>query len=61
MRGNVVDTFRQQEAEQMAAKLRYNRWSQVLIDLLIAEYEEKLLASDLPVEEEGSVPFWEHI
>ena len=61
MSANVVDAFRQQEAEQLAAALRYHRWSQALLEEMIQEYEQKLLASDLPVEDEKNRPFWEQI
>ncbi|MCP5345227.1 MAG: hypothetical protein H7A05_11455 [Pseudomonadales bacterium] len=56
--GNAVDAFRQQEAEQLVSARKYNWWSRVLVQLLITEYESKLMASDLPVEEERSA-FWE--
>lgn len=57
MSGNVVDEFRQQEAEQLASERKYNQWSRTLLKLMIAEYEQKLLASDLPVDDEETV-FW---
>ena len=57
MSGNVVDEFRQQEAEQLASERKYNQWSLTLLKLMIAEYEQKLLASDLPVDDEETV-FW---
>ena len=57
MSGNVVDEFRQQEAEQLASERKYNQWSRTLLKLMIAEYEQKLLASDLPVDDEEPM-FW---
>ena len=60
MTENVVDAFQQEEAKRTAAALRYHRWSMVPLAAMIAEYEEKLLASDLPVEDDdGQRPFWE--
>lgn len=48
---NLLETFRQQQAEQLTQSAQFNRWSRVLIELLIREQEEKLLASDLPVDD----------
>jgi hypothetical protein len=47
---DILSTFQQQEAEATARMLQLNRWSLVMIELMITEQEEKLLASDLPVE-----------
>ena len=47
--------------------LQLNRWSLVLIERMIAEQEEKLLASDLPVEGDelsasgAGDTFWEEL
>ena len=49
----LLERFRKQEAENLALSMQFNRWSQLLIDLLIAEQEQKLLASDLPVDADG--------
>ena len=57
MSGNVVDEFRQQEAEVLANERKYNHWSRTMLKLMIAEYEQKLLASDLPVDDDESL-FW---
>ena len=50
MSDNILTEFQQQESETTALAVQLNRWSLVMIELLIQEQEEKLLASDLPVE-----------
>ena len=62
MRNNVLDQFRQQEADTIALSVRFNRWSLVMIEIMIQEQEQKLVASDLPVEGEGELDnFWQEI
>ena len=61
MSNNILTEFQQQEAETTARMVQLNRWSLVMIELMIAEQEEKLLASDLPVESEEGNSFWEEI
>ena len=51
MSRDTIDQFQQQEAETIALALQFNHWSQVLIALMIREQEEKLLASDMSVDE----------
>ena len=51
MATNILETFRQQQAQQLTQSVQFNRWSRVLIEVLIQEQEEKMLASDLPVDE----------
>jgi hypothetical protein len=64
---DILSTFQQQEAEATARMLQLNRWSLVMIEVMITEQEEKLLASDLPVEGEGfsafgaGDTFWEEL
>ena len=64
---DILSTFQQQEAEATARMLQLNRWSLVMIELMIAEQEEKLLASDLPVEGDefaasgAGDTFWEEL
>jgi hypothetical protein len=64
---DILSTFQQQEAEATARMLQLNRWSLVMIELMISEQEEKLLASDLPVEGDGlsasgaGDTFWEEL
>lgn len=55
---NVIDEFQQREAEQIAEARKFNLWSRALLEMMIEEYEQKLLASDLPVEGTGD-EFWE--
>jgi hypothetical protein len=52
MATNLLESFRQQQAKQLTQSVQFNRWSRVLIEVLIREQEEKLLASDLPVDED---------
>ncbi|MFW6184127.1 MAG: hypothetical protein ACOC8X_10040 [Chloroflexota bacterium] len=64
MSNHILTDFQQQEAETTAKMVQFNRWSVVMIELMIQEQEEKLLASDLPVdvEEEGDGDnFWEEL
>lgn len=64
---NILSEFQQQEAENTAMQMKFNRWSLVMIELMIQEQEQKLLASDLPVDgDEHSGPvagdnFWEDL
>jgi len=61
MSNKLLDRFRQQEAENIALSVKFNRWSLVMIEIMIAEQEQKLVASDLPVDTEETDPFWEDI
>jgi hypothetical protein len=54
MSNKILDRFRKQEADGIALSVKFNRWSQVMIELMIQEQEQKLVASDLPVEDN----FW---
>ena len=55
MADNLLDTFRQQETEQLLQMQQYNQWSQLMIELLIQEQEERLLASDLSVDADSTL------
>ena len=57
----LLDQFRQQEADNIALSVKLNRWSLVMIEQLIQEQEQKLLASDQPVDPEEGDNFWEKI
>lgn len=62
MSNKNLDQFHQQEAELLALSVTFNRWSLVMIELMIREREQKLVASDLPVEGEGETDhFWEEL
>jgi hypothetical protein len=61
MSNKVLDQFRQQEAENIALSVKFNRWSLVMIEIMIDEQEGKLVASDLPVDTEEPHSFWEEI
>jgi hypothetical protein len=58
----LLDQFRQQEADNIALSVKFNRWSQVMAAAMIREQEQKLVASDLPVDgDERSDNFWAEI
>jgi hypothetical protein len=61
MSNKLMDQFRQQEAENIALSMKFNRWSLVMIEIMIGEQEQKLVASDLPVDTEEGDTFWEEI
>jgi hypothetical protein len=61
MSNNLLDGFKRQEAESIASSVKLHRWSMVMIELLVWEQEQKLLASDLPVDEERQDNFWEEL
>ncbi len=61
MSDNVLNQFRQQEADSLALAVQLNRWSLALIEQMIADLEQKLVASDLPVDAEPADPFWEEL
>ncbi len=60
MDNKLLDQFRQQEADTIALSMQFNRWSLVLIELMIREQEQRLVASDLPVDGEQK-PFWDEV
>lgn len=61
MSNKLLDQFRQQEAENIALSVKFNRWSLVMIEIMIGEQEQKLVASDLPVDTQEGDSFWEEI
>jgi hypothetical protein len=62
MSNKLLDQFRQQEADNIALSVKFNRWSLVMIEMMIREQEQKLVASDLPVDVDGEQDnFWEEI
>jgi hypothetical protein len=62
MSNKLLDQFRQQEADNIALSVKFNRWSLVMIETMIQEQEQKLVASDLPVDGDGELDnFWEEI
>lgn len=58
MSDSVLSDFQQQEAKNIAQSVLFNRWSRIMIRVLIQEQEKKLTDSDLPVEEGSSDDFW---
>ncbi|MCZ7673915.1 MAG: hypothetical protein M5U34_45705 [Chloroflexi bacterium] len=62
MSNKLLDQFRQQEADNIALSVKFNRWSLVMVEVMIREQEQKLVASDLPVDGDGEQDnFWEEI
>ncbi len=62
MSNKLLDQFRQQEADNIALSVQFNRWSRVMIEVMIREQEQKLVASDLPVDADSEQNnFWEEI
>ena len=62
MSNKLLDQFRQQEADNIAFSVQFNRWSRVMIEVMIREQEQKLVASDLPVDADSEQNnFWEEI
>ncbi|MCC6606790.1 MAG: hypothetical protein IT327_26530 [Anaerolineae bacterium] len=62
MSNKLLDQFRQQEADNIALSVKFNRWSLVMIEIMIQEQEQKLVASDLPVEGDGELDtFWQEM
>lgn len=57
----LLDQFRQQEADNIALSVKFNRWSRVMVEVMIQEQEQKLVASDLPVDIEDGKSFWEDL
>jgi hypothetical protein len=61
MNTKFLDQFRQREAENIAQSVQFNRWSRVMVAVMISEQEQKLVASDLPVDAEEGDAFWEEL
>ena len=61
MSDDVMKQFQQQEAENIALSVKFNRWSLVMIGVMIQEQEQKLVASDLPVDSDSTSNFWSEI
>ena len=60
MSNKLIEQFHQQEAETIALSVRFNRWSLVMIEVMIGKQEQKLVDSDLPVDiDSGQDVFWE--
>jgi hypothetical protein len=61
MSNKLLDRFRQQEADNIALSVQFNRWSLAMIQVMIHEQEQKLVASDLPVDDDEPDNFWEQL
>ncbi len=57
----LIEQYRQQEADGIAFSVKLNRWSLVMIEMMIREQEQKLVDSDLPVDIENKDDFWMEI
>ncbi len=61
MSDDVMEQFQQQEAENIALSVKFNRWSLVMIGVMIQEQEQKLVASDMPGDSESQNDVWAEI
>ncbi|HID54805.1 MAG TPA: hypothetical protein EYP41_22555 [Anaerolineae bacterium] len=61
MSNKLIEQFRQQEADNIALSVKFNRWSLAMVEVMIQEQEQKLVASDLPVDSESQDNFWSEI
>ncbi len=61
MSNKDIEQFHQHEAENIALSVKFNRWSLVMIEVMIGEQEQKLVASDLPVDNDSQDNFWSEI
>jgi len=62
MSDKQMEQFQQHEAGTIALSVAFNRWSLVMIEVMIREQEQKLVASDLPVDDDGDRDsFWEPV
>jgi hypothetical protein len=62
MSDKQIEQFHQHEAENIALSVKFNRWSLVMIQVMIRDKEQKLVAIDLPVEgDSGPDNFWEDL
>jgi len=62
MSDKQMEQFQQHEAGTIALSVTFNRWSLVMIEVMIQEQEQKLVASDLPVDDDGERDnFWEPV
>jgi hypothetical protein len=60
MSNSVLEEFERLQAEMLANARKYNEWSRIIALEMIEEIEAKLLASDLPVDDdEDEDLFWE--
>ena len=56
---DVLSQFEEQQAQTIAQSMQFQRWSLVMILLMIQEQEQRLLNSDLPVDTgEDEEDFW---
>ena len=56
---NLIEQFEAREQENIQQLLTFNLWCRALIQTMIAEYEGRLLDSNLPVEEADTQSIWE--
>lgn len=58
MSNKLLDQFRQQEADNIALSVKFNHWSRVMVEVMIRDQEQKLVASDQPVDDGEQDNFW---
>ncbi len=58
MSDKQMEQFQQHEAGTIALSVTFNRWSLVMIEVMVKEQEQKLVASDLPVDSDDKDDFW---
>jgi hypothetical protein len=62
MKDKFLEDYQRVQAENIINSMQLNHWSLVLIEWMIREQEQKLVASDLPVEGAGDGDnFWEEL
>ena len=58
MSTDVITQFEEQEAQTIAQSIQFQAWSLTMITFLIAQQEQRLLDSDLPVDAAQEEDFW---
>ena len=54
-------TLAENEASVQGEYAKFNRWSRVMIGIMIRETEQKMIESDLPVEPDRGDNFWTEV
>ena len=55
---NLIEQFEAREQENIQQLLTFNLWGRALIQKMIAEFEERLTDSNLPLEEADIESIW---
>ena len=56
---NLLEQFEAREQKNIQQLLVFNKWCRALIQKMIAEYEQRLLDSNLPVDAVDPSSFWD--